>query len=303
MKHTAVVARRSLHPSGGWCVGALGPSDKRPSVRRTESVPRSVKQLNLRRDHSSRILSSARTPPACAHPLARPARTAGLCPHLPTRAGSACRTGLPRRAPVRLRIALPDDRDGIGDGRSRDEPVGGHEAGVVVLSVVMHCRSSSDRPRCLRRTTQPEDSLGRACSASSNRLVRTRMCGGVGGVRSNAAPIPISGSRTHDLAVNSIVPCVVGVTFLSGTLRTSSSCVTGSLSAATHRSIAHGPHRSSLRHHGTCGSFVARSRNAWRVDQVLRSRLGAGFANSATSTSRRVIGMPYFLDRRSRRSR
>jgi hypothetical protein len=41
--------------------------------------------------------------------------------------------------------------------------------------------------------------MDRVCSKASNRLVRIRMLGGVGGVRSNAAPIPMYAQHGRDL--------------------------------------------------------------------------------------------------------
>ncbi len=48
-------------------------------------------------------------------------------------------------------------------------------------------RYMADRPR----TLQSIRTLERACSRETNRLVRIRMLGGVGGSRSNAGPFPI----------------------------------------------------------------------------------------------------------------
>ena len=42
----------------------------------------------------------------------------------------------------------------------------------------------------------------RTCSSSWNRLVRTRMLGGVGRVPGNGHPYPISGDRRHPLRRN-----------------------------------------------------------------------------------------------------
>ena len=44
----------------------------------------------------------------------------------------------------------------------------------------------------LARCLESEDSLGKTCSSSWNRLVRTRMLGGVGRTVSNGRPYPIS---------------------------------------------------------------------------------------------------------------
>ncbi|MFN7892122.1 MAG: hypothetical protein ACK5OC_17640, partial [Pirellula sp.] len=41
------------------------------------------------------------------------------------------------------------------------------------------------------RIIQSIEGMERACFQETNRLVRIRMLGGVGGVRSNAAPMPI----------------------------------------------------------------------------------------------------------------
>ena len=41
------------------------------------------------------------------------------------------------------------------------------------------------------RVIQSIESMERACFQETNRLVRIRMLGGVAGVRSNAAPMPI----------------------------------------------------------------------------------------------------------------
>ena len=57
----------------------------------------------------------------------------------------------------------------------------------------IHCqrRGTEQRMAARPRTAQHEVTLGRACSASSNRLVRTRMLGGVGRVPGNGHPYPI----------------------------------------------------------------------------------------------------------------
>ena len=49
------------------------------------------------------------------------------------------------------------------------------------------------------RTVQSRREMERACSKETNRLVRIRMLGGVGGVRSNAAPIPMYAQHGRDL--------------------------------------------------------------------------------------------------------
>ena len=56
-----------------------------------------------------------------------------------------------------------------------------------------HCqrRGAEQCVACRTRTAQHEDSLGTACSTSRNRLVRTRMLGGVGRVTSDGGPYPI----------------------------------------------------------------------------------------------------------------
>ena len=53
-----------------------------------------------------------------------------------------------------------------------------------------HCqwRGTDQRVACRTGTAKHEDTLGRACSASSNRLVRTRMLGGVGRAVSDGRP-------------------------------------------------------------------------------------------------------------------
>jgi hypothetical protein len=52
------------------------------------------------------------------------------------------------------------------------------------------CRSDELLARC-SRTTQPEESLGPACSASLNRLVRARMLGGMVMVTGDDGPYQI----------------------------------------------------------------------------------------------------------------
>ena len=67
-----------------------------------------------------------------------------------------------------------------------------------------------DRKRCrdderlaiLARSLESEDPLGRACSSSWNRLVRTRMLGGVGRTVSNGRPYPISPTLAFDYATS-----------------------------------------------------------------------------------------------------
>ena len=56
-----------------------------------------------------------------------------------------------------------------------------------------HCqrRGAEQCVACRTRTAQHEDSLGTACSTSRNRLVRTRMLGGVGRVTGDGGPYPI----------------------------------------------------------------------------------------------------------------
>jgi hypothetical protein len=57
-----------------------------------------------------------------------------------------------------------------------------------------HCQWRWDE-ECLARTSRTyksEESMGGTCSASSNRLVRTRMLGGVGRMVSDGHPYPIS---------------------------------------------------------------------------------------------------------------
>ena len=48
------------------------------------------------------------------------------------------------------------------------------------------------RPADRTRPAGPQESLERACSTSLNRLMRTRMSGGVGRVSGNGGPQPIS---------------------------------------------------------------------------------------------------------------
>ena len=57
-----------------------------------------------------------------------------------------------------------------------------------------HCqrRRADQCVACRTGTDQHEDPVGRACSATSNRLMRTRMSGGVGRVTGDGGPYPIS---------------------------------------------------------------------------------------------------------------
>ncbi len=49
------------------------------------------------------------------------------------------------------------------------------------------------------RTGNPRRTLDQVCSQVANRLVRTRLLGGVGGVPGNRAPIPIAAGLRRDL--------------------------------------------------------------------------------------------------------
>src|SRR4030067_2220388 len=74
---------------------------------------------------------------------------------------------------------------------------GSHPAWYQQQRPVAHVPHGSDAYRHHRgiptetRTGESRRPLAQVCSQAANRLVRTRMLGGVGGVRSNAAPIPI----------------------------------------------------------------------------------------------------------------
>ena len=63
---------------------------------------------------------------------------------------------------------------------------------VVYVEVYERSTRDAQHISCLGRTGEFVRNLEQACSQQSNRLMRTRMLGGVGGVRRNPAPIPIT---------------------------------------------------------------------------------------------------------------
>ena len=69
----------------------------------------------------------------------------------------------------------------LGEGNCARVTEGGKEAGAKAA-----------RLRTETSYAEPENTLGGTCSASPNRLMRSRMSGGVGRAVSNGRPYPIS---------------------------------------------------------------------------------------------------------------
>ncbi len=103
---------------------------------------------------------------------------------------------LATRGPLFLRVASTEtSSSNAHPTRRSDSP--GHSSRAESKGLPAHVqdnrrrRGTDECVACRTRHVKHEDSLGRACSTSSNRLMRTRMPGGVGRVTGNGGPYPI----------------------------------------------------------------------------------------------------------------